>query len=82
MLEVAPVFFLPSVSGLALILICAMHQHLSACLSSLSVSFSAPVLAASTSRADIAEYIIYVYFFCLFCDVQFSCLFRVTCVKT
>lgn len=34
-----------------------MHQHLSACLSYLSVCLSAPFLAASTNRAVLAEYI-------------------------
>lgn len=43
--------------ALALTLISAMHQHLSACLSFLSVCLSRPVLAASTNRAVLAEYI-------------------------
>lgn len=87
---ILPVPSFLSVFCLALTLISAMHQHLSACLSFLSVCLSCPVLAASTNRAVLAEYIksIFVSIFVSFgCTVLFRkkkwtrvCLFGVTMI--
>lgn len=68
----------PLLSCLALSLISAMHQHLSACLSLFNASLC-PVFAANTSRAVLAEYMESI-FVSIFVSVRLYSTCKMTCI--
>lgn len=68
----------PSVFCLALTLISAMHQHLSACLSLFNASLC-PVFAANTNRAVLAEYMESI-FVSIFVSFRLYSTCKITCI--